>query len=337
MDIVPNDVNARLYKYNSVREMKAFSSYLIYHGVKLVKTKNNIIRGRFDGDQITIKIKDNDINGDWFLHNLISDVYAFTDHSKNEFDNFIGSMISDKDNYIFPESELKWLKENEVACYWFWMILKKGMFLANNRPEDYNLLLNGLVKSFDTLEYESYPLNSKSLYNIILDCIDSWYSHKDKKIYLMQMIKAQWIETKKIDRLRWVKKENPDQCIWLWSYMSQYEGMNQLHSLNVVPLLNNEIYLVINAFYYFWHATSDTKKVFYMLAQKAWHQKKYRDQQQKRKMKAINTHISEKCKDRMDYVLRVRNIKMNELIETLIDKEFDLLISKNIPVNIEST
>jgi len=326
MSVQKTSYTSRLKNCNDIREAKAYISYVAYQQTRLNKLSENIIQLKDFEDIKAISVSTNDLIGGMLANKIRFDVESELGISKEKFEDYLAKMFHHKDSLILPETELRWLKDDEVSCYWLWLILNEE-YNHFNIGFDINFIhLNAVKKVCKYINHDPSPSDSKGRYTNILGAFDSWCILLDAKLNLIQQLKKLWIvNQEKVKKLGWIKKDNQVQSLFVLEYMLEYQSMFRLKNLNLSLTTHKERYLAINAFYYYWEVVPELKVLFSMLAQKSWHQKTYRDRKQKKEMKAINTFISKESKEKMDFILTEKNMKINELIEMLVGVEFELI------------
>ncbi len=104
---------------------------------------------------------------------------------------------------------------------------------------------------------------------------------------------------------------------------------NKSHALNyITPISAHEKYESIIAIFDFWFTHIEAKKLFLVNINKAWNQKKHREEV-KNKKNALNTYINKDAKKCLDELTKIHNKKINEMIEFLIYKELENLKNNN--------
>lgn len=81
------------------------------------------------------------------------------------------------------------------------------------------------------------------------------------------------------------------------------------------------MYLAIFAAFDTWDAIPNLKRLFLNDFNKAWQQKKHRDNRQGKKV--CNLVLREEVKEMLDEMAASRGIRLNQLVEALIEREYE--------------
>ncbi|WP_047608859.1 hypothetical protein [Rahnella aquatilis] len=329
-----NVLISRLRNCNNKREAKAFIAYVVYNNIKINKLGENVFYSNnpaLGNKIVAVNVSTNDLTGGFLAKKIQTDYDLNFGFSSEMFEGYLEKMLHFKNEFIFPEDEFKWILEDDIACYWVWLVLKDrdGCYLDVAKYGcDINTFAT-LKMVFDLLNLDAYPSGKTSRYEIIRDVFDSWFAMNDVKVKLIHQIKSMWNAIQKESKgLTWIKKEIPDQINFLWEYMLAYESMSKLHALNLSPSTHKEKLLAIRAFYYYWVTESDIKTLFSIRSNKAWSQRKHIISNKEKDLKAINVFINKKSKNKMDSILKQKKMSMGELIELMVDREFKILTEK---------
>lgn len=225
---------------------------------------------------------------------------------------------------LIPLNEFDWLKENQRACNWVWLVLKT----ANNdsinlrtQPHDgYNYPPISPTSAFlyDIIVNTPPPSSTPSRFKTIVEFFDGWDATLKIKYNLIGNLKTSWNLTSafSID-FKWLKKEDAEQCEWTWNYIKKnIPFYSVLH-----PISHKEIYHFIYAYLDLWEAHPDTKKIFALKIKKAWDQKVFRKKQFNKL--PLNTYLEEETKIMLDSLAEQRGQKLHETLDWIIKKEFN--------------
>ncbi|HEB1530387.1 TPA: hypothetical protein RY435_004022 [Escherichia albertii] len=244
---------------------------------------------------------------------------------------------------LLSDGNFSWLKDNKRATFWVWgqiylfhsfgltgfesndIFIKEGLdiqaSLRRNPVFSHGSRFDDIVYAFDLRMKISYSEKQ----SIISFCHRYWANiFSDDKA------------------LKWISKRDIGLCQWAFNYIREHQsrialpvidsighyfGNKQLPDLNDTPanLLpepvdNEELFNSILAMYDLWRVTPEKKELFLIHINKAWNQKKVRDNRKGKK--ALNTHISEGAKDRLMLLAYRHNMNIGPLLEMLIEKEF---------------
>jgi hypothetical protein len=225
-----------------------------------------------------------------------------------------------------PLAELDWIKKDERACYFVWLSVKTLSFntspaypvdlVMENQPENF-------VANYVHLDLKANPSSSKERFNEIVRFIDRVFQPLEWQKDLIEYFKQRWsvIYTSR-KQLSWLNNKDEDQCRWAWEYINKpkltgFRSTPKTYQLN--PTGCNEMYLAIFAALDTWNVHSDSQRLFLLDFNKAWQQKKHRDSRQGKK--ACNLVLREEVKQKLDELASSRGLKLNQIVEELIEKE----------------
>jgi len=156
--------------------------------------------------------------------------------------------------------------------------------------------------------------------------IDLWNIGKQKKnLFLNDMISMWQSYTFREDQrlYRWIEKDNTSQLEWAWKYLSKAMPFN----CYCPPKSPKEYYPLILAWLdsYDENYSSD-KELMIIKMKKTWSQKKYRDNNEK--YKSFYAPMTQETKDKLKEISNTKNQKIQEVLEELIDTEYNFLRNK---------
>ncbi|TDX23309.1 hypothetical protein DFO67_1257 [Modicisalibacter xianhensis] len=225
---------------------------------------------------------------------------------------------------LIPLNEFNWLKENQRACNWAWLVLKT----ANNetikfrsQPYDNNNIPPISYTSallYDMIVSGPHPSSTPSRFKAIVEFFDGWDATLEIKYNLIGNLKISWslISASPIN-LKWLDKEDTEQCEWAWNYINK-----NIPTYSVLqPITPKETYHFIYAYLDLWEAHPDTKKIFSLKIKKAWDQKNFRKKQLNKL--PLNTYLEEETKIMLDSLAEQRGQKIHETLDWIIKKEFN--------------
>lgn len=244
----------------------------------------------------------------------------------------IKQLVLEAKQRLLPLHELDWIKDNERACYFVWATLRNEQFLkAPTSPiqifgsELSKLLQNEeLASSYIELNLKINPSNSKERYEAITNFFDRGGEPLDWQRNLIGYLKSQWSYIFKGRKpFHWLSPDDKEQLDWAWEYIGKLRNSNEnerpsLSSLQAIGY--QEMYLAIYAAYDTWKVDHSTKRLFLNDFNKAWHQKKHRDNRKGKKV--CNFVLKEKTKEHLDELASKSGKKLNQLIEELIEREY---------------
>ncbi|MBO2583551.1 hypothetical protein [Shewanella algae] len=257
---------------------------------------------------------------------IINQTIADWRESSEKKEHFVIWMLNEAKQRLLPLQELDWIKGNDRACYWFWLSLLKSNFFAH---PSYPILLvpNSnefqLARSYKQLNLNLMPSSTKERFGEIVKFLDRGAQPLEWQRNLISFYKPLWgfIYTAR-KPLTWLKRSEEDQCRWAWEYLKKasHELNNPiLQDINPVGL--GELYLAIYAVFDTWAGTNDSKRLLLNDFNKAWQQKKHRDNRQGKK--ACNLVLREEVKRKLDEMAGKRGMKLNQLVEELIEEGYD--------------
>ncbi len=236
-----------------------------------------------------------------------------------ERNNFIDEMISLCDKYILPDDEFDWVKKDKRICFWLWLKVRD----EKDIDTFYMGLSKPIRKTYDSFNINDTPLNTKERYNLITSFFDNLnIDVKTIREYLSKSKKEVIdIINNKIN-FNWLKIDNKEQCDWALRYIRNKDPIifNKYITSTECP---EEIYLSVIASFDSWQTSAAEKELFLIKIKKAWSQKKYRDEISDKKL--LNTYISQDAKRKLDRLTKGSKKKINEVIEDLINKEYEKL------------
>ena len=203
-------------------------------------------------------------------------------------------------NYLLPDSEFKWLSKDNprlfktVVCY---------LIKFNNAPQvysfDYESCLSAITNYFDSVEQESDNPRPLGLQQEEL-----------------KKIKYDWgIISSRINNIKWLHEKNEEQCEWAWDYLLKNNGA--LNFLNSNSSMSRYCAIQISIDLCF--PSEDSRTLLLIRMNKAWNQKKQRDNINGKK--AYNFVLNIDTKEKLDKLAQYKGMKKNETIEWLINSE----------------
>lgn len=265
----------------------------------------------------------------------INQAIASQDWSNEEKDHAIKMFLNEAKQNLLPLSELDWIKKSERACYWCWAAISRNQFFATpNHPviqpaQDQQWQY---VSSYTQLGLKNIPSTSKERFDEVVKFFDRVGQPLQWQQLLVERLKSDWSFIYNSRKpFSWLKKDNEDQCRWAWEYMQSYgtkQGLMDRPTTGFIqPVGLDELYLSIYGAFDTWNTSKESKTLFLQNFNKAWHQKKHRDGRQGKK--ACNLVLREDVKDKLDEMANIRGLKLNQLVEILIENEYSNLAMSN--------
>lgn len=232
---------------------------------------------------------------------------------------FIDEMTRSCESKIIPVSKFDLFKNDDRACAWGWGRLRKASYrdletMQVNYQVDKNL--------YADMNINQAPFSTKDRHGAIIEFYDAWqvgrnYKEKHLEGLLLGYSKI-LLEPKPF---QWLKIDDIGQCKWACGYLSKANVPLEFFN----PTSAAELYWSIYARYDLWEVSPDTKKLFIMNINKAWSQKKHRDGMVGKK--PLNTYLKEDVKGRLDELALHYDIKINQILERIINKEYNRMES----------
>ncbi len=230
-------------------------------------------------------------------------------------------------NLLLPEDKFNWISKNDRACYYVWgKIRKTNITSIKEKPlNPLNMILTGSLiskKDQDSISYEElklnkHPTSTKERLELTIRFIDLIDLSIEIKNELLNKIKDEWaIIFNKKNNLKWLNEKDKECCEWAWNYIKKHSDFCNYLS----PINDHELYLCFYAAFDLWSASEDTKKLFLININKAHSQQKFRAGIKDKK--ALNTFISKDTKTNLDILCKEKNMKINDMLEYLINAEF---------------
>ncbi|SGZ19828.1 hypothetical protein [Moritella viscosa] len=238
--------------------------------------------------------------------------------------------------------DIDWLDENnEFMCYLIWSsinLINKKNTTPKNVFTNVELSTDHMTFNFndiftprffispdcDILPITKKPHSSKEARVLIVNSIDSSELTISNKIQLINFLREQYSKSFDIKIYKWIDKNNEEQINWIYNYLEEKEMKLDNFTL---PSLKNEYNMLISAFC-LWNFKSvddkiGSKDMFLLRLRKAWNQKKHRDNNQNKK--PYNIEMSIDIGDKIAFIARSYDKKKNEIVEMLINQEYEKL------------
>lgn len=284
----------------------------------------------------------NDIN--WSVHRYIKNT-----EMRNE---FIGQVISNAKSQCFSSDSVNWLRESPEACCWLWVKIRVGCFhdyfRRHHVNDDYvsGSTMHTKYGSVEKIIWE--PLGYKNLgfdimpepsshearLRLVIEYLNRFSDDFEYKSKLLSSAHIEWtnIYTRN-DQLRWLDRENEEQCEWVWDYI--YSNILVKYKWDFIddiyitpPTVPHEKYLYSYAFFYNWFVPSSDKELFVYKIKNAWGQKKFR--KKKAAKRSINTYIDVEVGKKLDELVGHYDLTIHRTLEMLIKREYERLKGKGI-------
>lgn len=233
-------------------------------------------------------------------------------------------LLEDAKRRLLHLSEFDWLKSSDRACYFVWANLYQYAFASHPKHPSFvpsKGELDTLALCYSQMELNMSPSNTKERYEEVVKFFDRVNQPLSWQRDLMTYLKLKWGEIFKVSKpFSWLK-EDEEQCRWAWEYLTKPDiELNRPQSFGFNPTGVKEMYLAIYGLFDSWDVNKDLKRLFLIDFRNAWQQKKHRDNRQGKT--ACNLVIRIEVKEMLDKMAVSRGVKLNQLIETLIEQEY---------------
>ncbi len=296
-------------------------------GCKITTLVNNIRTARIYINQLKIeKLNEPLDEKNLYVYNKEINAALQNNKTQKESEDLIKNINDICNNNLLPIDLFNWIKNEDRACYYAW-----GKTRTLNVESYTNNIKNNLLSqlgrtlkenkktstAYDELNLSKYPSSTKERFELIIYLFDFIDLSLPQKEAILNDIKNEWsIIFNKKNPFRWLDMKNEELCEWAWCYIKKHSNFCDYLS----PTNNIERYHSFYAAFDLWDASEDTKKLFSININKAYSQQKFRAGIKNKK--ALNTFIDEKSKKRLDDLSKRKGMKINQLIEYLIDEEF---------------
>lgn len=264
----------------------------------------------------------------------INQVIANWSEKVEEKKQFVRWMLEEAKQKLLPLSELDWIKGNDRICYWVWLHLLRSQYFAHplhpTLPVPVPVPVPGdilIANTYNQLNLALQPTSTKARFNEIVKYLDrvgqplEW--QRNLIIELKLLCKNIFAVRKP---LQWLKNEDEEQCWWAWEYLNKVSNApNRPIVRDIYPMDLKELYLAIYAAIDAWVTNEDSMRLFLSDFNKAWQQKRHRDNRQDKK--ACNLVLREEVKKKLDEMAKKRGMKLNQLVEMLIEQDYERLNS----------
>ncbi|HCT7900808.1 TPA: hypothetical protein OT849_004913 [Enterobacter cloacae] len=219
---------------------------------------------------------------------------------------------------LIPFSELEW-----IDCE------RSLSFVANYIHAEYKLYTNNNAPSLLDINLPEWSLDSDKggvnydglILLIDYQCRVSSFNHIRSNL---ERLKNSWLRIqKKFGNPFWFSSTRYDAKYladyqWVMSYLDK----NKMINGNVDFWFEKKLNLKVHSIFDQWiENKSDAEgELFILKTKKAWSQKKFRDSVANKKV--LNTYISKGSKRQLDYLASQNEMKINELIEMLINDAY---------------
>jgi len=277
--------------------------------------------------------------------------------SSNAFDTLKPELITrlredfDREDQL-PNEAFDWLKKNHRACafsYHFFKINTAHKSTTQNLDNRKNLnnlkqnrqalvreqnglnlsaMLNerALMRLFNIHDSASLPNSHKQRFEIIKQAFETGEVSIDGQQYLMRLLSEAWSTTLKnksnVQFSRWLVSKDSYQVEWLSNYVEQ---QCDKYYFPWETIGEEESHKALQAYfdYQFLLSPKDTENLFTYKIRPAWNQRKHQNKPNGTKSRGVS--MTQRTRDRLDWLVKEKDIKINAVIKDLIDQEFEAL------------
>lgn len=243
-------------------------------------------------------------------------------------------------SYLIEESALSWLKDKKAAC-WAWCYIKNqnkpfplppnSHFQANvsvYHPTfvDSEYMPADIPPFYSDTGIPEPELSPKGLLEVVTAFFDHWLVERHIKHGEADKLRRMWgalnqrAEMKK-SPFDFLDGGNSDAIEWCWSYVT-----NKMFGINwyrFSATSDSDRRALLDSLYQVWECPPDTRKLFIHELRRAWSQRKFRAEQKQRKL--FQAYIAPRTKEKLSQLAKERGMKMNEILERLIEDAYSLM------------
>ncbi len=239
---------------------------------------------------------------------------------------------------ILSKGCLDWFKEDERAAFWLWALICQSddISLGIHQPENTN---NGYQNLYHWLTLRDSLRGHQERCSTIIYFFDSIHlkpSQPRSKHDVLEELKEKWkhIYNGPIP-LKWLPDDEAS-VAWVWdslqnhfsntskNHQELYLGLSPMfrHSLTppltewFSPLNHADKLLAVRGALDLWVDAPDSKRLFSLNLNKAWNQRKLR--QQRTDKKALNTYLRNETKAHLDSLAAHYDMRISDVLEMLI-------------------
>jgi hypothetical protein len=232
--------------------------------------------------------------------------------------------------------------DNQRLFNWIWCLLKNytpSIIDSENSPPIFYDILKKISPSelkrthpYSSLNNESFKTNPHSCSKRVSDIKDSFKNSevdKEGQLEIIKLIATLWGEMFKFeDFVKWFNTSDETQVDWSWQYInaSKYRQNFQYWNPHEKDETAAAVIAVIDIGMF---ENQDRTELLLSNMRRAWSQKKFRDKNEGKKAYSIS--MTKETKEKLDSLVEVKGLKINETIEQLIRSAFEKQNSKSQP------
>lgn len=164
---------------------------------------------------------------------------------------------------------------------------------------------------------------TSSIYNTFIQSFDVWSALCAAKVDEINSCKRDWAHHILLDkRYKWIDAKNEDQVLWAWQYiqLGQHTKFKNQSIQHYYPINTKEYYESVLSVFDCWMGHPSEMKLSLDEMKKAWAQQKYRKGLNGKKQCTFVLH--EDTKKKLDHMATQKDLKLNEMLEKLINAEY---------------
>lgn len=249
---------------------------------------------------------------------------------------------------LLPESEFDWLKHDERACYYTWLILQ-GYYPLIQSLTNFALDKKGNWLSYNTLELSTLAESSQKRLELVVGYFDLQPVAALDKINYLKRLREQWNNDFERNPFKWLDRKDKSACEWGYEYIVEsfkavnpeskgrqrtlhnaHESHHELLS-NIKPSTPDEMYQFIYAFFDIMDE-QDKKDLKEKISRK-FAQHKY--QKSKQEMPPLNTRMSKETKKQLEKLRKHYKTNLQDTIEHIIQLAYDHEIIKSNVIKVD--
>lgn len=256
---------------------------------------------------------------------IINQTIADWQESTAKKDDFVGWLQKEAKEILLPLRELDWIKGHDRTCYWAWLQVSRLQFFAYpSHPMAHPMNTPAMFAfKYNQLGLKHMPSSTKERFNELVKFLDRVNQPLEWQRNLIANMKSQWemIFTAR-KPIPWLQKGDEEQCRWAWEFLKRASIQdNRPMVSDINPVGVSELYHAIYAALDGWLTFPDSKRLFLSDFNKAWQQKKHRDNRQGKKV--CNFVLHTEVKQKLDEMAERRGVTLNHLVESLIEAEYN--------------
>lgn len=256
----------------------------------------------------------------------IDDMISMATSDKSERTRLIAELEQACTANILPISHFDWFKEDKRAAFWLWAYINQTQDDILGVPATNNSLYN----MYNKLGLSSSTYNHKERLSLIIAFMDRFpvtlLSVGFKEV-MLEKLKEKWKHIyAQPTPLKWLPDEEAS-VQWVWESLQKHFTIipsvsSPMFSSTLqlthwfTPYNHAERLLAVRTALDLWGDAPDSKRLFLLNLNKAWNQRKLR--QQRTDKKAVNTYLRNETKAQLDSLAAHYNMRISDVLEMLI-------------------